>query len=350
MSSKTVQFSPTANHPAITVDFVKGPIVNPIVGGPPVGPVVPKFILQFDTTVAGDTPSNQFSLDLFTGETYNFDWETDDAQSGTHVTDSDLVLTFGVSGVHTISITGTLPRLFYNASAEGDKITDLQKWGDIAWTNFQDAFNGCTNMEITATDVPDLSGVTSLRRMFRFCSDITTVPNANLWNTSTIDDMNEVFRGTGLTSIDVSTWNTSIVTDMAHMFRATFLTTLDLSLWDTGLVTNMSRMFLSVTNLDVDVSTFDVSSLTDATSMMSASDFSDANYDLLLNSTTGWPSQTLNSAVPFHAGTAQYCAGAVGHNILEQAPNLWVLTDGGFTCPSLAMNLSENSQYLSLIT
>ena len=91
----------------------------------------------------------------------------------------------------------------------------------------------------------------------------------------------------------------------------------------------MAVMFFNCDALtNVDVSGFDVSLLTDAASMFSSSGFSDSDYDALL---IAWSAQTLQPGVSFHAGNAQYSAGAAAtaRGVLTSAPNNWVITDGG---------------------
>lgn len=46
----------------------------------------------------------------------------------------------------------------------------IEQWGDIAWSSMSGAFYGCVNMDVRATDVPDLANVTSTSGMFRECS------------------------------------------------------------------------------------------------------------------------------------------------------------------------------------
>jgi len=46
------------------------------------------------------------------------------------------------------------------------------------------AFWGCQNMELTATDTADMSQVTSYSQGFRDCKAVTSFPNAENWVTS----------------------------------------------------------------------------------------------------------------------------------------------------------------------
>ena len=50
-------------------------------------------------------------------------------------------------------------------------------------------------MDVTATDAPVLTGVTSLTNMFRGTSALVGNSSFNLWNTSTITNMGSMFYG-----------------------------------------------------------------------------------------------------------------------------------------------------------
>ena len=93
----------------------------------------------------------------------------------------------------------------------------------------------------------------------------------------------------------------------------------------------MANMFQNCAALNRDVSSFNISKLTNASNMFTGSGFSQNQYIKLLNSTTGWPSQsTVLSSVSFSAGTAKYTTGSpsTGRTFLT-ATKLWTITDGG---------------------
>ena len=50
-------------------------------------------------------------------------------------------------------------------------------------------------------------------------------------------------------NLDVSGWDTSSVTNMNNMFRNTSITSLDLSRWNTRAVTTMTDMFRDMSRL-----------------------------------------------------------------------------------------------------
>ena len=84
-----------------------------------------------------------------------------------------------------------------------------------------------------------------------------------------VTNMAEMFEGTEVTSLDLSSWETKKVIDMNSMFSGCgSLTTLDVSRFDTSNVTNMSSMFSGCTQLSsLNVSGFDTSNVTDMSYM-----------------------------------------------------------------------------------
>jgi hypothetical protein len=46
------------------------------------------------------------------------------------------------------------------------RLIDVKQWGNVAWTSMSSAFYGCNNLNITATDKPNLASVTNMSGMF----------------------------------------------------------------------------------------------------------------------------------------------------------------------------------------
>ncbi len=55
------------------------------------------------------------------------------------------------------------------------------------------AFPGCENVELNATDVPNLSNVTNMYQMFYVATSLTTNAAMNSWDTTNINDMTGVY-------------------------------------------------------------------------------------------------------------------------------------------------------------
>lgn len=102
------------------------------------------------------------------GHNYEVDWDNDGAYDQSGVTGS-VTHDFGTAGTYTIRIRGVFPRIYFNNAGDRLKLLDIVQWGDIAWTSMLSAFRGCANLNVSATDVPNLNGVTSLGNMLSDC-------------------------------------------------------------------------------------------------------------------------------------------------------------------------------------
>ena len=96
---------------------------------------------------------------------YHVDWDGDGIIDEFGLT-GDASHDYGTSGTYKVQIIGTFPRIRFNDEGDAQKIIDVLQWGDIQWDSFSSAFQGCSNLNFTATDTPDLSQVTSMYQMF----------------------------------------------------------------------------------------------------------------------------------------------------------------------------------------
>jgi len=222
------------------------------------------FIMEanLNLTVVG---SNNFTFTIPTvGSGYDFtvDWGdgTVETYSGTP---GDIDHVYAVRDLYDIRITGDFPRIRFASKLVRNKLTKIKQWGDIQWTSFESAFTGCTQLQITATDAPDLSGVTNMASAFQDCSNanFATAHDFNAWNTSTVTDMNRLFSGATSFNKYIGDWDTSNNTDMTFMFNGTPFNQ-DIGGWDTSSVTSMRATFIS-SAFNQDISSWDTSSVTD---------------------------------------------------------------------------------------
>ena len=193
------------------------------------------------------------------------------------------------------------------------------------------AFLGASDLVGLATDMPDLSRVTTMRSMFSntnaFNQDIGN------WDVSNVTTMSGMFGNARAFNQDISSWDVSNVTIMSSMFSAAVAFNQDIGSWDVSSVTTMHSMFSSAAAFDQDIGNWNVSSVTTMTGMLFGATLSVANYDALLQ---GWstidPDETaLQTGVTFHGGNSMYCAGTAARAILiDGTDNNWTITaDGG---------------------
>jgi len=163
-----------------------------------------------------------------------------------------------------VAISGTFPRFYMNNNAtERTKIRTIEQWGDIAWTSMANAFQGCTNLTYTATDLPDLTGVTDMSNMFFSCVNFDGNATMNTWNTSNITNMSYIFQNASAFNQPIGTWNTTNVTDISNMFFGATAFNQPIGTWNTANVTNMSSVFSGASAFNQDISGWVTTSVTD---------------------------------------------------------------------------------------
>ena len=321
------------------------------------------FVITVNTTTtyAGSSSDTQFTIPAFPGETYNYNVDCDN--NGTNEANGvtgDYTCNYDSPGIYTVAIkdnTGSrtgFPRIYFNNSGDRLKLLTVEQWGTGAWTSMENAFFGAANLAGQASDVPDLSNVSSLYGMFYNASSFNG--DISGWNTGSVTDMSAMFYGASAFNQDISGWDTSNVEYMVSTFAfatafnqdlgqwevgqvtsmtSTFNTATsfnqDLSGWDTGNVISFNFMFSGATAFDQDLGDWDVTSLTAAANMFSNVTLSTVNYDSLLQ---GWNAQDLTPLVSFSAGNSNYCLGENARKNMVISDG-WTITDGGKDCSAL---------------
>jgi hypothetical protein len=230
------------------------------------------FIFDIDTTNIGGTSSASDTFILPCGDigTYNatIDWGDDSFSTITSYNDGDLTHVYSSGGIYTIRVTGSLPHVFFNNTGDELKITDITNWGTSPILSLASSYYGCSNLIISATDVPNLSAVTDASFAFVLVSQTVgaTVLSSNDWDVSSITNMSRMFGACKLQP-ETLDWNTGSVTNMNNMFISNTVANPDVSLWNTESVTDMNSMFGAASGANPDVSLWDVSSVLNFTSM-----------------------------------------------------------------------------------
>jgi len=259
----------------------------------------PPFVMVVKTDNAGSSANNQFTIPTFSGATYNYqvDWEYD----GTTFTPDDsgitgdITHTYPAAGTYTVAIRemtpgSGFPRIYFNNAGDKEKLLEIQQWGYINWQNMNKAFWGCTQMDITATDLPDLAGVSDFSFMFAECSNMV----ANY----TIPD-----------------WNVRYITDFSAMFLNALSFNQDIGQWNVESGTNFGFMLSGATTFDQNLANWDLTSATNMGNFLDNSALSVANYDATLN---GWASSGNfpTSGLSFGAFGLEYCQSANNRDFL----------------------------------
>jgi surface protein len=263
------------------------------------------FVIKVDTRNAGTSSTTEFEIRTF-GNGYNYNVDCDDNSPLTNITTAETgnyTCQYATPGIYTIRIkdntgNGTgFPRIHLNNVGDKNKLIDILQWGTGQWTTMEGAFFGASNMKVTASDVPNLTQVTSLNRMF--IGAHMANPDTSSWDTTNITDMSFMFYSAGLANPDTSGWVTTNVTDMSYMFTYAYLANPDTSNWNITNVTTMRNMFDGVT-------------------------LPTSSYDAML---INFNSQTVQSSVEFNGGNSTFCASTDRDELILF--DMWSITDGG---------------------
>lgn len=236
-----------------------------------------EFITRWDLSSGWGSSSIQFGAT--TSGTVSYTWETIPAGttgSGTFSGPTAYISGFPWNSMIRLKINPTNLNSvklgeFILGATDGYKLRDVEQWGTTIWTSMDSAFCDCTNLNITATDIPNLSMVTNMNSMFKKCSNINGPSNINSWNTSAVTDMSWMFQGDTAFNQPIGSWNTSNVTNMSGMF-ASYNTPASvfnqpIGSWNTSNVTDMSLMFENASAFNQPLDTWNVSNVTNMNMM-----------------------------------------------------------------------------------
>jgi surface protein len=342
------------------------------------------------------------------GYDYNYTIDWGDGTVEENVT-ADISHTYSDHGMpHTVSISGEFPHflassvdrtvptdpLLFATDENAEQLRSVEAWGEIQWSDFSYAFALTEEFAINATDLPDLSQVSSMKAAFlssdSFNSDISAWEVGNVtdmhgmffgaaafnqpldsWNVSNVTDMRLMFSGATVFNQDIGGWEVGNVLDMNFMFSNTGSFSQNIGNWNVGNVMNMSGMFLISSGFNGDISAWDVSNVTNMQNMFflassfnqsiggwdlsglesSATSIADMlylcgmdtdHYDATLN---GWAAQSANfpaDLVLGAEGLSYSCTGKEGRDVLINSLN-WTITGDaldGVCAPALNGDIS----------
>jgi len=360
-----------------------------LTGGVVVPPPLVGFVTVWRTTAVNET----ITLPL-TGSGYNatVNWGdgTPDSLITLGNTDPARIHAYAVAGDHTVTITGTFPKFFFNNAGDKAKLIKILNWGAVGWASggLVSAFHGCVNLnEVSATDCANMPGgswnrvfiscssltsinltgapaasitvlsdllalcpalvtavlpglctaaCTSLAQTFGGCVALTSIVGLETWITTNVTNMSSFFAScTSLPAAEVAKvagFNTAKVTNFDKTFRYINVP-IPVATWTTPAATLMPYMFGDVKQVSVNSAHFDMGLVTNATLMYQATagvnGLTTAHYDAML---IAWAAQSpdLKPAVPFTATGVKFSAGAAttARGVLT-GTHTWAITDGG---------------------
>ena len=259
-NTSTFNITPTAT-PTLTTTTTTTPTPSPTSGG------LTPFVSVWNTsnTSVGSSASNQIALPLQSSGVYNFvvNWGDSSTNTITSWNQPEVTHTYASSGQYTITISGTCENFQFGGGGDRLKLLSITSFGDVILGNSSGVFWGCSNLNLSGvTDTPNLSSMNTLTAMFFQCTGITTVNNINLWDVSSITNMQSMFQAASNFNDDISSWDVSNVTNMFAMFDSASDFDQNIDSWDVSSVTNMSSMFANAINFNQNLNSWNVSGVT----------------------------------------------------------------------------------------
>lgn len=259
--------------------------------GPPV--VSNPFITTW--SIPGDDLELTLRLE---GTGFSIDWGDGTVDSNLTQTLQNISHTYSTAGVYSVNISTGLDRIEMNSSNDAEDLLTIEQWGGIIWKQMGSAFSNCSNLTLTATDIPDFSQLENISFMFRnatsFNQDISN------WDVSNIKFMQGVFQGATSFDQDISEWDVSSVTSMQQLFFNASTFNQNIESWDVSSVVNMGGIFSSASSFDQPLNGWDMGNVTNLNQMFrNASTFNQDLNDWDVTSAVGMSSMFQN-AVAFN--------------------------------------------------
>ena len=119
-----------------------------------------EFVTVWKTDNPGISDATSITIPTIGTGNYDIDWTCDGTFDNLGVTGS-ITHDYGVAGTYHVCIRGTFPQIYFNNAGDKSKILEIKQWGNIIWRSMYGAFYGADNLQLTATDSPNLSQATS---------------------------------------------------------------------------------------------------------------------------------------------------------------------------------------------
>ncbi|MFO1001924.1 MAG: BspA family leucine-rich repeat surface protein [Planctomycetaceae bacterium] len=215
------------------------------------------FVTTWDTTKNGADNNLSISLQNVTGPIMIY-WG-----DGSYSTTSSTTPTrnYSAAGVYTVTIVGPVGGLAFNGGAGITELMSVERWGNIAFTTMNNAFNNATNVRFNAVDAPDLKNVTNMDYAFNNATSLGNV-SLNNWDTSNITSMYQTFGNNTTFNGNITGWNTSNVTNMQLMFYNTNAFNQAIGSWNVSKVTDFGRMFEEADGFNQSLASWNTSAAT----------------------------------------------------------------------------------------
>lgn len=228
------------------------------------------FVGTWDTTKLSEGSSDEFKISLPLEETGTYAFTVNWGDSNTTVIDwdptqpegqgpfSELPIThsYDSPGIYEITISGVIKGFGFRDAGDKLKITNISNWGNLNFGNSGGYFSGAANLEVSATDAPDLTGTTNLGYTFAGAAKFNgAVGN---WNVSEVTNISSIFENATSFNQPLNDWNVSKVTLMRASFYGATSFNQPLDKWNVSNVWHFGGTFQSATSFNQDISDWDV--------------------------------------------------------------------------------------------
>ncbi|WP_289035970.1 BspA family leucine-rich repeat surface protein, partial [uncultured Flavobacterium sp.] len=292
-----------------------------ITGDSPSGTICGRpFVTVWDMGIPDgnqSTPTSlRFGITTYQNAPVSYTWTSSGGSSGsgTLTTNTSAQITGLPAGeIITLSIASEIKAINIMANSNNNirRLIDITQWGDVAWSTMENAFSDCVNLNVTATDIPNLSAVRSMRKMFNNCQSMTGPANIGSWNTTTVNNMESLFTANIVFNQDISSWNTANVTNMGYMFSGARAFNQDLSNWNTSNVTNMEGMFQESRASNLNISNWNTQNVTNMQGMFAFSPVFNADISNWNTSNVTNMSSMFGGATAFNQNISSWDTAAV---------------------------------------
>lgn len=230
------------------------------------------FVTEWQTNIKDATDSTVSLYFELTGKTgyYLIDWDCNGSMDEMVDESRKVTHDYTTPGKYDVCVSAIFPISFQSTNLSVDersKLLRIKQWGTIPWSSFASSFWGMGNMQLTASDAPDLSRVTDMSGAFGGLANFTGNNSMNSWNTINVTNMKSMFENSGKFNADISDWDTDNVTDMSRMFRNAQSFNQNIGGWNTGNVTNMNCMFYVARAFNQNIGNWDTKNVEDMSYM-----------------------------------------------------------------------------------
>ncbi len=186
------------------------------------------FVTTWNTNLgAGTTVTLALAGEVDATIYWGDDTEPNVVTPGPHVHD------FGIDGIYTVSVTGSVTAYNSNnnggAVSERAKLISVDSWGQVGFTSMYGAFAECPNLVSVPGTSDGIESVTDMSNMFDHASAFNQ--DIGSWDPNSVIYMNGMFADASAFNGNIGGWDTSSVTDMDYMFYNASSFNQDLSGW-----------------------------------------------------------------------------------------------------------------------